>query len=159
MIITPRNQYEWAEMAKFLYEYAHVEPSPNLRMIGWTDETDAIRCIVALNSFLGKLAQIHVAYHPGWHYTPRALLRAVFRYAFIDCKLKLLLGLVNGNNDKALTFDKHLGFRELYRMPQMHDDDGDLVVLGMYPDDCQFLDIEDKSKRSNADGRLNYAIS
>jgi hypothetical protein len=35
--------------------------------------------------------------------------------------------------------DLHLGFRELYRLPGMHDDGADLVLLGMTKSECRYI--------------------
>ena len=141
MIVSPQNPGEWSTLARFMHEFAHVQPTPDMAMIAWIDE-DRVRIVAALTGFLGKLAQIHIAFAPGWHYSPRTMLKAVFNYAFVDRKLELLVGIVNSNNQRALQFDRHLGFHELYRIPGMHDEGGDVVVLGMYAHECRYLDKE-----------------
>ena len=116
MIVSPQNAPEWRTMANFLHAHAMVQPSPDLTMIGWVED-DSLQIVAGLNGFIGKVAQIHIAFAPEWHFSPRLMLRAVFRYAFLDRKLKLLVGILNSNNERAMKFDKHLGFRELLRLP------------------------------------------
>ena len=130
-------------MAGFLAAHAGVHPSADQRMLGWVEE-DRLVIVVGLSGFMGKIAVIHIAFAPGWHFSPRAMLDAVFRYAFGEAKRELLIGLVNSKNDRAMRFDRHLGFTELFRLPEMHDDDGDLVVFGMRPDQCRYLNAEEK---------------
>ena len=149
MIVLPKDQYEWHTLASFL-QRAGVQPSPDLRVIGWVSE-NRLAIVVGLNGFLGSLAQIHMAYAPDWHFTPRALLGEVFRYAFTQEKREMLIGVVNSKNTKALRMDLHLGFKELYRLPGMHDDGGDLVLLGMTKDNCRYLG--DRWRRGEQDAK------
>lgn len=137
MIVLPKDQHEWLALAAFL-KPAYVQPSPDLRVIGWVSE-GRLAIVVGFNGFLGKLAQIHMAYAPDWHFTPRALLDQVFHHGFITEGREMLIGIVNSKNTKALRMDLHLGFKELYRLPGMHDDGGDVVVLGMKKDECRYL--------------------
>ena len=53
---------------------------------------------------------------------------------------EMIIGVVNSKNVAALKYDLHLGFKELFRIPKMHDDDGDVVILGMTRDECKYLD-------------------
>ena len=138
MIVLPKNDHEWRALAGFLQQHAGVHPSADLRVMGWVSEGKLV-IAVGLNGFLGKLAQIHIAFERNWHFSPRAMLEEVFRYAFIEMGREMLLGVVNSNNTKAMRWDQHLGFRELYRLPGMHDDGGDVVLLAMKKDECRYL--------------------
>jgi hypothetical protein len=139
VIAVPRSNEEWQAMTGFLRHYAHVMPTPDTQCIGWISNGINLVMVVGLQGFIGKVAQIHVAYYPGWHFTPRSMLREVFHYAFVTAKLEMLLGVVNSKNTKAMRMDKHLGFRELLRLPKMHDDGGDLVLLAMKKSECRYL--------------------
>jgi len=143
VIVTARNPDEWQALTGFLKHYAGVEASTDLQCIGWvSDEEKKLAIVVGFNGFIGKLAQIHVAYAEGWHFTPRAMLREVFRYAFDVTKREMLIAVVNSKNERAMRMDLHLGFREIFRLPRMHDDDGDMVVLGMAKGECRYLDVK-----------------
>lgn len=138
MIVSPTNMQQWNQMATFLFAFGHVQPSPDLKLLGWVSGGKLV-IVVGLHAFMGSVAQIHVAFAPGWHFPPRRLLREVFRYAFEDTRRAMLLGVVNSNNDAAMKFDTRLGFTEITRLPGMHDDGGDLVLLGMRRDECKYL--------------------
>ena len=140
MIVSPQNPQEWGVMATFLKAYSHVEPSPDLSMIGWVcpDEQE-LKIVCGMQGFIGKVCQIHIAFAPEWKYTPKAMLHAVFNYAFTGRGRELLIGIVSSENKEAMRFDKHLGFSELFRLPGMHDDGADLVVLGMYRHECRYI--------------------
>jgi hypothetical protein len=139
VIVAPSNTDQWLTMAAFLQEHAGVQPSPDLKVIGWVSE-DKLVIVVGFNGWLGSLANMHVAYAPNWHFTPRQMLRECFRYAFITAKREMLLGIVNSKNIRAMRMDIHLGFTERFRLPGLHDDGGDLVLFGMAKDECIYHD-------------------
>jgi len=139
VIVFPANREQWQALSEFLRHYAGVQPSADLICMGWVTEEKKLVIVVGFGGYLGKVAQIHVAYAPGWHFTPRALLGAVFRYAFQTEGREMLLGILNSRNEKAMRLDLHLGFREIFRLHGMHDDGGDLVVLAMTKDECRYL--------------------
>lgn len=141
MIVVPRTPEEWQSLAGFLKHHAGVHPSADLQCIGWvSDEDKKLVIVVGFNGFMGSVAQIHLAMAEGWHFSPREMLRECFRYAFVTAKREMLLGVVNSRNDKAMRMDLHLGFRELYRLPAMHEDGGDIVLLGMKREECRYID-------------------
>jgi RimJ/RimL family protein N-acetyltransferase len=125
-------------MAAFLYQYSGVHPAADQRMIGWL-VNDQLEIVVGFSGFMGKVCQIHIAMRPEFHFSPKRMLEETFRYAFNDCERELLIGIVNSENEKAMKYDEHLGFKELYRIPQMHDNGGDIVVLGMKKSECRYL--------------------
>lgn len=84
-------------------------------------------------NFNGVNAMVHVAIT-----TPhRALFELVEhgrKYAFEHCKLKRLTGLVEETNQKALKFDKHLGFVEEGRLKNAGQHGEDVIVLVLWPE-------------------------
>ena len=140
MIVSPQTQTEWNATMQFLNYFAGVQPSMDMKMLGWV-ESDDLKLVVGFNGFVGKVCQIHVAMKPDFRFTPREMLKVAFRYAFVQAEREILLGVVNSNNKKAVKYDLHLGFRELWRLPGMHDDGGDLVVLGMHKAECRYLNM------------------
>lgn len=142
MIVTPQNQKEYLVLAGFLQNYAGVQFSNDLRLIGWVVD-DQIHLVVGLNGFIGKVCQMHVAMAPGHEFSPRAMLDFVFKTAFITLDCWKVLGVVNSNNVKAMKYDLHLGFREVLRFPRMHDDGGDIVLLEMNADECKYIQMLD----------------
>jgi RimJ/RimL family protein N-acetyltransferase len=142
MVVSPNTGDQWQMLSQFLRARAGVQPSADLRMIGWIQDKK-LCIVVGFNGFIGSVCQIHTAFAPGFHFAPRAMLRAVFEFAFKDAKCKKLLGVVNSNNAKAMKFDTHLGFTEEHRLPGMHDDGGDLVILSMTPEQCRYLQADE----------------
>ena len=66
------------------------------------------------------------------------LFRAVCDYAFNQCKLKRITGMVPTNEPATIAFDKHLCFEEEFVMK-----DGapgaDMMVLVLWPHNCRWL--------------------
>lgn len=138
MIVNPKTDTELAACQAFLQLHGGVSPSADARYIGWVEE-DRLKILVCLAGFVGKVCQMHIAMAPEYHYSPREMLAECFRYAFEDCKREMVLGVVNSLNQRAMRYDIHLGFTELYRLPKMHDSGGALVLLGMTKDECIWL--------------------
>lgn len=146
MMVSPTNQQEWATMSLFLKQHAGVHPSGDLKMIGWVAEGE-LKIVVGLNGWIGQTCQIHLAFAPGWTYSPKEMLKEVFNYAFNTAKRDMLIGIVNSQNVSAMRMDFHLGFTELFRLPALHDYGGDIVVLGMTREQCKYLNyIEQDGK-------------
>lgn len=51
------------------------------------------------------------------------------RYVFVDCGVKIVIGLVASDNEKALKFDAHIGFREVHRITDGMADGVDIVIM------------------------------
>jgi RimJ/RimL family protein N-acetyltransferase len=56
-----------------------------------------------------------------------------FAYAFGQCGLKRLTGMVEAENEKALKLDKHIGFEEEAVMKQAGSGGQDLHILVLWP--------------------------
>jgi hypothetical protein len=138
MIALPNSPREWTVLTQFLNHYSFVQPSADLQVMGWVVEDD-LKMVVGFNAFLGKTCQMHVAMKPDWKFTPKLMLRASFEHAFNTRGCELVLGIVNSFNEEALTYDHHLGFEEMWRLPKMHDEGGDIVVLGMRREMCRYI--------------------
>ena len=139
MIFYPKTYDEANELAAFMQEKAYVQPTPDMKCMAWRDGEKNLM-VVAFNAFIGRVCQIHVAMAEGFHFSPRVFLRALFRHAFVDFGVKKLLGIVNSKNERALKYDLHIGFVEEHRIPGLHDDGGDIVIVSMTPEQCRFLE-------------------
>ncbi len=67
------------------------------------------------------------------------LIRHACRYAFLDCGLKRLTGMVPVSEPKTILFDMKLGFEPEFVMRSAAFDGGDLQVLVMWPDKCRWI--------------------
>lgn len=110
------------------------------RTIG-LERDGVLAAVVVFDSFSDVDANIHVASDGSRLWMNRELLVSTFAYAFIQCGLRRLTGLVQSDNERALAFDEHLGFRREGYHPKAAKT-GDLVSLGLLREDCRFIPME-----------------
>jgi hypothetical protein len=73
---------------------------------------------------------------------PMALRRLhieAFKYIFLTCNRKMMIGVVASNNEKAIRLDKHFGFTEIARVPNAVTDGVDQIIYQLLREDCQYL--------------------
>lgn len=83
---------------------------------------------------------VHLA-GDGKRWLNREYLNFCCRYMFDQLGCNVVIGLVNADNEAALTFDKHFGFKECTRIADGAGD-CDLVVLTLRREDCRWLDMK-----------------
>ena len=98
-----------------------------------------LRAVVVYCNFQGKSCQIHIC-SVGNHWMSKELVNAIFDYPFEKMGLKVILGVISGKNEKSLKLSRKLGFKDVAKIPDAHDD-GDLVILTMRPEDCRWLTL------------------
>ena len=99
----------------------------------------SLRAVVVYCNFQGKSCQTHIC-STGQHWMSKRFLWAIFDYPFEKLKLKVILGVIAGNNEKSLKLSRHLGFKEIAKIPDAHKD-GDLVIMTMKPEECKWLNL------------------
>ena len=85
----------------------------------------------------GGSVQVHIAIDNPKNVTRRAI-QHVFEYPFYQLRVKKVLGVVNSQNHRALTFDLRLGFKIEHVVKDAYDG-GDMYILSMTQDQCQWL--------------------
>jgi RimJ/RimL family protein N-acetyltransferase len=98
-----------------------------------------LRAVVVYCNFQGKSCQIHIC-SVGDHWMSKELVNAIFDYPFEKMGLKVILGIISGNNEKSLKLSRKLGFKDVAKIPDAHND-GDLVILTMRPEYCRWLTL------------------
>lgn len=93
---------------------------------------------VVFNNYNAVNATAHIAIAKPCK-AAREMIRHAFRYAFVECGLKRLTGMVPVSEPKTIAFDQHLGFEPEFIMKSAAFDGGDLQVLVMWPDKCRWL--------------------
>ena len=68
----------------------------------------------------------------------------VARHLFVTCKRQRIFGLVPSNNKKALKFARHIGMREVARIPHAMGEGIDYIVMTMTREECRWLADEFK---------------
>ena len=120
-------------------------PTVHFRCIGNVNEKGEIKGVVGFDGWNGASCQIHVAGEGNW--VNRELIRCVFDYAFNTAEMKVLIGAVPSGNERAIHFDKRMGFKEVARIKDAHPD-GELIILSMRRDECRFLEKKEDGKQS-----------
>lgn len=91
---------------------------------------------VGYDQWTPNSVQLHV-WIPRPKEISRKFIQEGFRYPF-DYK-GLVIGLTPGNNAAALSFNRRVGFKEVYRMKDAWDVGVDVVVQEMRREDCRWL--------------------
>lgn len=115
-------------------------------IIAVNDQGQIVAAVV-LDSWSHASVQAHI-----WIENPFAikhgLLHEVSRYVFEDCGRLVIIGVVPGDNAKALRFDQHIGFREVCTIKDGFDVGVDYHILEMRKEDCKWLGNKDGRKVS-----------
>ena len=96
-----------------------------------------IKAVAVYCGFFGKSCMIHIM-SEGNHWATKSFFKELFEYPFNKLKLKVIIGTIAGNNEKALRLSRHLGFKDVAIIPDAHNE-GDLVILEMRPTFCKWL--------------------
>ncbi len=112
-------------------------PTAGCRGISAIDAQGRLRGVVGFDGWTETSAQMHIAVEAPA--AVRALLRPAFSYLFEQSRKHIALGLVPSHNAKAVAFDRHVGFREAYRIRDGWDVGDDLIIFEMRKDECRWL--------------------
>lgn len=74
----------------------------------------------------------------------RDFLLVCFRYAFLQLEVNCVIAVVDESNEKAMSLNKKIGFKECGRIPEAAQG-GDLVIMNI--DKIDYLRIENKYGR------------
>lgn len=94
---------------------------------------------VVFDHFNDVNIQMHVAATNG-NWLNRKFLWLCFDYPFNVCKVKRITAIVSSNNEKAIKFDEHLGFKLEATLKDCHVN-GDLLIYRMYRHECKWLNL------------------
>lgn len=103
--------------------------------IGWVHEGILIAGAFFEN-YNGQTVMGHIALDT--HITPRKWMRFCFRYVFDQLKVKKVVGIVDSTNEKAIRYDKHLGYvhEATIKDGGRH---GDSLIFTMTREQCRYL--------------------
>ncbi len=94
--------------------------------------------------FNGPNIWMHVAGYGG-RWVNRAILKAAFRYPFVQLGVSQVWGWVEASNQKARKLDEHLGFQQHAVLTGAAKDGGDVIIYRMTKEECRFLDKGSKN--------------
>lgn len=109
------------------------------------DEKGNLQCGAVFDSFTNDACSVHLAIlNP--MVIRHGFLDELARHLFVTCKRQRIFGLVPSNNAKALKLNKHLGWREVARIPDAIRLGVDYVVMRMDKEECKWLPKEFKEE-------------
>lgn len=117
----------WEWMARL----NNVPWSSDLRTIGLMRSDGSVAAAVGYNGWQTDSCFMHVAFDSA-HSMTRALLRAAFKYPFIDCGKSAVYALIGKENDECLRLVKKLGYREFCQTV-------DCVMFEMKAAECRWI--------------------
>jgi len=141
VIVCPRTPEQAALLFSFLNERGSpVRASPELRLIGHVTnhEPHMINAVVAYDSFIGRVCSMHIA-GEGVNWLDKTFLYVAFHYPFVLCDFVSIIATVPGDNEKALRFDKRIGFKTFDIIKDGWKPGISLHVLKMDKKDCRWL--------------------
>ena len=94
--------------------------------------------VCMMDTWLENSVQIHIAASPAC-FRKYTFLREVFNYIFITANRQIAIGIVNSDNQKALKFDKKLGFIEIARIKDGCKTGVDTVLLELRRENCIWI--------------------
>ncbi|MEN6540832.1 MAG: hypothetical protein ABFC67_14590 [Mizugakiibacter sp.] len=109
-------------------------------------EKKAIVAGVVINQFNGSNALAHIAIERGAGRQIIKMLESVADYAFNQCNLKRLTGMVPASKPDVLAFDLNLGWQHEFTMKCGAPDGEDMHVLVMWPEKCKWLKPRQEAK-------------
>ena len=109
------------------------------------DEEGNIQGMLVADSFSHDSCNVHM-FVDNPLLLRHGFLHEIARHLFITCGRNHIFGLVPSNNKKALRFDKHIGFKEVARIPDGVGTGTDYVVLRMDKAECPWLYREAKEE-------------
>jgi hypothetical protein len=124
-----------------------VQSADSKGMVAYRD--GEIACAVAFDHWSHNSVHIHTAFVdllPFKHGWPEA----VFDYVFNQCDKGVIMGVTPASNVKAVRFNKHIGFVELFRVKDGFEVGIDFVVTEYRKENCKYLRNQDGQIRSRA---------
>lgn len=105
--------------------------------IGW-EKDGQLQAVAVFSHYCGPDVVLHVAAIPGKRWLRREVLRAVFRYAFIQLGVRRITSHIPETNKDSIRFNLHLGFH-LEGVKRNGWWDGDMLITGMIKSECRYL--------------------
>ena len=142
MIFKPlETQLEWAWVA----ERAYTMLNSDVCGIVVLNDVGVIQAVAVFDNFTRNACSVHFAIDNPM-VIKHGFINEIARYLFNVRGRTRIFGLVPADNTRALKFDKHLGMKEVTRIPNALDEGLDYVVLSMTKEECRWLAPEQKQE-------------
>jgi len=100
-------------------------------------ERNATVAVCVMDTWTRNSVQAHIIVENPW-ILRHGFIEECTDFAFNVVGVKLAIGLVPDNNEKALALDKHIGFTEIARIPDAMYDGVGTVIMTMRREDCRY---------------------
>lgn len=125
---------------EWITERANLIPISDVRGIAAESDTGEILGVCAMDTWTDGSVRLHIAIDNPVCMKNYIMIKEVFNYIFNTAGRLTAVGFVPGNNEKALRFDKKLGFKELARIKDGCRKGVDTVILELRKDDCKWIE-------------------
>lgn len=137
MISWPVNAGQYRACRDLIAQRCGASPANDAHYLVWLQDNEP-RYVVGFDNFAGKTVQLlQATSHTGP--IPRQFARAVFKYAFDILQKRIVFGVVDSTNERAIKINQFSGFVEEKRWPGMAKSDGDLILMSLTREQCRWL--------------------
>ncbi len=133
MIVSQPIEPLWA----FINARVGVPWSSDFRAIGVV-RNDCLAAVVAYNGFTGRTCFMHDAIDDPT-VIDRTFVREIFKYPFEQCGVKYILAMVDSANERALSINRRIGFKEILRLDGAGLEGPDMILLQLDAASCRYL--------------------
>ena len=112
---------------------------PDAKGITAISDTGKVLAVCMMDSWTEGSVQLHIAIDNPIALKNYTFISEVFNYIFNTGDRLTALGFVSSENEKALKFDKRLGFKEIARIRDGNKKGIDTVILELRREDCRWI--------------------
>lgn len=105
--------------------------------LGVEEDGELIAGVVFDNYLVNARCHMHCA-GIGRRWLSRTFLNMCFDYAFRQMNCRVVINTVDSTNADSLRFTRHVGFKEVYRVPHGNGD-SDLAIFTLHREDCRWI--------------------
>lgn len=102
-------------------------------------DDNSIAGAIIMDSWAPNSVQVHIGAETPLVFK-HGLHKEAANYIFNTAGRNVVIGLTPSNNEKAIKINKHLGFKEIFRVPDAYLDGVDYIVFRMDRHECTYLE-------------------
>lgn len=108
------------------------------RTIGLERDGEVV-AVVVYDCFSSVQCDMHIASDGTKQWMTKDILVASFAYPFIQCGFESMTGIVPADNQRAIDFNRHLGWTEVGVRHRAGPGGKDILIMEMLRKDCRFI--------------------
>lgn len=134
IVASTENELQW------ISEKLELIKDGGIRGISVLSDKGELYGVCAMDQWSGASVQLHIVIDNPLCLKGHMFLREVFNYIFNTAGRMVAMGFVASDNEKALRFDKKIGFKEIARVKDGIRAGTDTVILALHRNDCRWID-------------------